>query len=347
MIKRIGFACKYMHPDQTQKKKLLEEIQRPLNTRSTTVAWLNRQTRDVAEERLWDIMVHNIKSYYNLIEYVGGLDNELRMVRLGSDVLPVYTEPTWSYFWRKDDVRAYCEKHFKPVGDLARKLDVRLSMHPGQFTVLASDNPDIVERSIEEFEYHVDCIRWMGYGQSFQDFKCNIHISGRQGPAGIKHAVNTRLSPEARNTITIENDENKWGLDASLELVDTCALVLDIHHHWVREAEYIQPTDNRFSRIIDSWRGVRPVIHYSVSREDILSDHNPYSLPNMENLLEQGYKKQKLRAHSDYMWNWAVNDWALSFGEFADIMVESKAKNLASINLHKYYKGEEHVKEVA
>ena len=347
MIKRIGFACKYMHPDQTQKKKLLEEIQRPLNTRSTTVAWLNRQTRDVAEERLWDIMVHNIKSYYNLIEYVGGLDNELRMVRLGSDVLPVYTEPTWSYFWRKDDVRAYCEKHFGPVGDLARKLDVRLSMHPGQFTVLASDNPDIVERSIEEFEYHVDCIRWMGYGQSFQDFKCNVHISGRQGPAGIKHAVNTRLSPEARNTITIENDENKWGLDASLELVDTCALVLDIHHHWVREAEYIQPTDNRFSRIIDSWRGVRPVIHYSVSREDILSDHNPYSLPNMENLLEQGYKKQKLRAHSDYMWNWAVNDWALSFGEFADIMVESKAKNLASINLHKYYKGEEHVKEVA
>ena len=347
MIKRIGFACKYMHPDQTQKKKLLEEIQRPLNTRSTTVAWLNRQTRDVAEERLWDIMVHNIKSYYNLIEYVGGLDNGLRMVRLGSDVLPVYTEPTWSYFWRKDDVRAYCEKHFGPVGDLARKLDVRLSMHPGQFTVLASDNPDIVERSIEEFEYHVDCIRWMGYGQSFQDFKCNIHISGRQGPAGIKHAVNTRLSPEARNTITIENDENKWGLDASLELVDTCALVLDIHHHWVREAEYIQPTDNRFSRIIDSWRGVRPVIHYSVSREDILSDHNPYSLPNMENLLEQGYKKQKLRAHSDYMWNWAVNDWALSFGEFADIMVESKAKNLASINLHKYYKGEEHVKEVA
>ena len=54
--KRIGFACKYMHPDQSQKKKLLEEIQRPLNTSSTTVAWLNRQTKEVAEQRLWDIM---------------------------------------------------------------------------------------------------------------------------------------------------------------------------------------------------------------------------------------------------------------------------------------------------
>ena len=345
--RRIGFACKYLHPDQTQKKKLLEEVQRPLNTRSTTVQWLNRQTRDVAEQRLWDIMEHNIKSYANLIEYVGSLPHELRMVRLGSDVLPVYTEPTWSYYWRKPDVRAYCEKHFAPVGERARELDVRLSMHPGQFTVLASDNPDIVERSIEEFEYHVDCIRWMGYGKSFQDFKCNVHISGRQGPAGIKHAVNRRLSPEARNTITIENDENRWGLDASLELVDTCACVLDIQHHWVREAEYIHPSDDRYLRLIESWRGVRPVIHYSVSREDILIDHNPHTLPNMENLLEQGYKKQKLRAHSDFMWNWAVNDWALSFGETADIMVESKAKNLASINLYKYYKGEHNVEKVA
>jgi len=333
--KRIGFACKYMHPDQTKKKKLLEEIQRPLNTRSTTVQWLNRQTRDVAEQRLWDIMEHNIKSYYNLISYVGGLPNELRMVRLGSDVLPVYTESTWSYFWRLPDVRAYCEKHFAPVGERARAYNVRLSMHPGQFTVLASDNEEIVDRSIEEFEYHTDVLRWMGYGKTFQDFKCNVHISGRKGPQGIKDALK-RLSPEARNSITIENDENKWGLEHSLELVDHCALVLDIHHHWCREGEYILPTDDRFARVIDSWRGVRPVIHYSVSREDVLNDHDHLVKPNMSVLLELGYKKAKLRAHSDLMWNNAVNDWALEFLDYADIMVESKYKNLASIALHKY-----------
>ncbi len=332
MTRRIGFACKYMHEDQTQKKKLLEEIQRPLNTRSTTVAWLNRQTKEVAEERLWDICKHNIQSYYNLIKYVGGLQHDLRMVRLGSDVLPVYTEPTWGYFWKLPDVRKYCEQALAPVGELARSLDVRLSMHPGQFTVLASDSDDIVNRSVEEFEYHVDVARWMGYGRQFQDFKINVHISGRKGPAGILN-VHPRLSPEARNTITIENDENSWGIDASLELRKHLALVLDIHHHWVKTGEYIQPTDDRFSRIIDSWRGVRPVIHYSVSREDILIDHDINTLPNMEKLLEQGYKKQKLRAHSDYMWNTAVNDWALSFRDYADIMVESKAKNLASIKL--------------
>ena len=327
-----------MHSDQTQKKKLLEEIQRPLNTRSTTVQWLNRQTREVAEERLWDIMVHNIQSYSNLIEYVGGLPNELRMVRLGSDCLPVYTQQDWSYFWRKPDVRDYCSKHLAPVGDKARALDVRLSMHPGQFTVLASDNPEIVERSIEEFEYHTDVIRWMGYGKTFQDFKCNVHISGRQGPTGIINVL-PRLSQEARNCITIENDENSWGLDASLELEKHVALVLDIHHHWVRTGEYIQPSDDRFSRVVDSWRGVRPAMHYSYSRTEWLPENFAHdTMPNMEQLLELGHKKQKLRAHSDYYPNTLVNDWALSFLEHADIMCESKCKNLASIKLYEQYK---------
>jgi UV DNA damage endonuclease len=337
---RIGFACKYMHPDQTQPKKLLEEIQRPLNTKSTTVQWLNRQTKEIAEQRLWDIMEHNIAAYKRLIEYVGTLPQGLRMVRLGSDCLPVYTQRDWSWYWRLPHVRDYCERRFAEVGATARALDVRLSMHPGQFTVLASDDAGIVDRSIEEFEYHTDIIRWMGYGRKFQDFKCNVHISGRQGPAGIKAAL-TRLTPEARNCITIENDENKWGLEHSLELADDLALVLDIHHHLCREGEYIQPTDDRFKRVIDSWRGVRPAIHYSYSREEWVGHIDTNTKPDFPALLEAGYKKGKLRAHSDWYPNKAVNDWALSFLPYADIMAESKCKNLASIELYKYYKGKD------
>jgi len=330
---RLGFACKYMHPDQKQKKKLLENLQRPYNCKATTVAWLNRQTKQVAEQRLWDIMVHNIDSFKKLVEYVGSLEPQFRMVRLGSDVLPVYTEPTWSYYWKRQDVRDYCEREFAKVGELARTHDVRLSMHPGQFTVLASDNPDIVNRSIEEFEYHIDVARWMGYGRKFQDFKCNVHISGKQGPQGIIDVL-PRLSPEARNCITIENDEVSWGIDASLKLVNHVALVLDIHHHWVNSGEYIYPTDDRVKRIQDSWRGVRPVLHYSVSKEDVLVHHIKNEKPDMNKLLESGYKKAKLRAHSDYFWNDAVNEWAWTFINDFDIMCESKAKNLASIDFY-------------
>ena len=333
MNKRIGFACKYLHHNQNQPKKILEELQRPLTEKCTTVAWLNRQSRDVAEERLWDIMVHNAAAAKRLVEYVGSLPPELRMVRLGSNQLPCATHGDWKYFWSRPDVVAYCEKHYGAVGDTARALDVRLSMHPGQFVVLASTTEEIVERSIEEFEYHANLIRHMGYGQKWQDFKCNVHISGRQGPAGIK-AILPRLSTEARNCITIENDENSWGLDASLELSKDVALVLDIHHHWVKTGEYIEANDNRIRIISDSWRGVRPVIHYSLCREDLLQSHESTLRPDYQTLLGEGYKKQKLRAHSDYCWNTACNDWALSHWEWGDIMVEAKMKNLASAQLY-------------
>jgi UV DNA damage repair endonuclease len=210
-------------------------------------------------------------------------------------------------------------------------------MHPGQFTVLASENPGIVERSIEEFEYHADMARWMGYGKTFQDFKINVHISGKQGPQGIISALQ-RLTPEARNCITIENDENCWGIDSSLELEKHCALVLDIHHHWIRTGDYIQPSDDRVLRVIDSWRGVRPTMHYSVSREDYLVAHDTATKPVMSNLIELGYKKQKLRAHSDFMWNTEVNAWALQFLDHCDMMIESKGKNLASFALYEQSK---------
>jgi UV DNA damage repair endonuclease len=325
---RIGFCCKWIDtPDQINGFKG-DDPARSWNTRVTTVAWLNRQTRDVAEQRLWDLMVHNINSIKLLITKVGALDASRRMVRLGSDILPVYTEPSWSYFWKRPDVQAYAAKTFAEVGELGRRLDVRLSFHPGQFCVLASDSERIVERSLEEFEYHADMIRWMGYGQRFQDFKCNIHIAGKRGAAGII-AVLPRLSTEARNTITIENDEMRHGIEESLVLKDHVALVLDIHHHWIRTGEYINPADDRVRYIIDSWRGQRPALHYSVSREDYLPDHDPDIRPDMQTLLDAGYKKSKLRAHSDYYWNNAVNDWAAGFLDNFDIQCESKAKNLA------------------
>ena len=329
---RIGFACKWIDfPSQVDAIRPKDDCKK-YNTGSTTVAWLNRQTKDKAVEKLWDLTKQNIESTRLLVEKVGKLDAGLRMVRLSSDILPVYTEPTWRWFWREPDVIAYAEKHFAQVGSIARNNNVRLSFHPGQYTVLASADDDIVTRSIDEFEYHTDMARWMGYGQEFQDFKINVHISGRRGQDGVLSAYK-RLSPEARNCITIENEEISYGLDDCLQLSHVIPIVLDIHHHWIREGEYISNRDDRVKRVIDSWRGRRPTCHYSVSREDILVDHCIHTLPNHKILLESGHKKQKLRAHSNFYWNTAVNEWALGFLETHDIMCESKAKNLASFAL--------------
>jgi len=332
MTKRIGFCCKYVKQTGNGIENIPETA-----IKTTTVAWLNRQTRTQAEGKLWEILIHNLNATRNLVVEVSRFKPRLRMVRLGSDILPFYTEPTWKYFWQQTAVNTAVAGNLASIGDLARKLDVRLSFHPGQFCCIASANDDVVARSLEEFEYHTDMARYMGYGSTWHDhgFKINIHVSGRRGVEGVK-AVLPRLSTEARNLISLENDEITCGLDSLLELEHHSALVLDIHHHFIKTGEYIDSTDDKVKRVRNSWQGVRPTMHYSVSRETVLPSHAPDQLLDLNLLLSQGHTRQKLRAHSDWMWNSAVNDWALEFWETFDIQVESKYKNLASLALYNY-----------
>ena len=334
--KRIGFACKWLiDPSECGGMKVIA-VDRDLNGRGTTMRWLREHPAE-AEQRQWDIMNHNAAAALNMVERVGSLEPSRRMVRLGSEMLQGYTEKDWQAWWQRREIQDHCEKIFAPVGEAARRLGVRLSFHPGQFCVLASINPGIVERSIEEFEYHADMARWMGFGRNFQDFKINVHISGKRGPEGFRETYQ-KLSPEARNCITIENEENSWGLDDCLTISDLVPIVLDVHHHWIKTGEYISPLDPRVDHVVQSWRGVRPTMHYSISREDYLVDHDSTVMPDYLALLESGHKKQKLRAHSDFYWNTPVNEWALSFLNTHDIMCESKGKNLSSSALHEQAK---------
>ena len=330
--KRIGFACKWLNDPSECGGMKVNAVDRDLNGRSTTMRWLREHPAE-AEQRQWDIMNHNASAALNMVERVGSLPPTRRMVRLGSEMLQGYTHEDWIPFWKQSDVQAHCERIFAPLGEAARRLGVRLSFHPGQFCVLASVNPGIVDRSILEFEYHADMARWMGYGKTFQDFKINVHISGQRGPEGFRETYQ-RLSMEARNCITIENEENSWGLDDCLTISDLVPIVLDVHHHWIKTGDYILPQDPRVDHVVQSWRGVRPTMHYSISREDYLVNHDSTVKPDYQTLLESGHKKQKLRAHSDLYWNTPVNDWALSFLNTHDIMCESKGKNLSSSALH-------------
>jgi UV DNA damage repair endonuclease len=244
----------------------------------------------------------------------------------------MYTHLDYIQFYKNDDVIKYISDNLSVIGRYARHTGVRLSFHPGQFCVLASDKPRVVNSSITEFEYHTDIAKFMGYCQKFQDIKINVHLSGQGGVEGFTSSFN-RLSPEARSCITIENDECSCSIDDCLKVSHLCPIVLDIHHQWVKTGEYIQSNDDRCKKVLDSWKNVRPVIHYSVSPQHTEVDKD--ILPDMTTLL-RSYSKQKLRAHSDLYWNSACNKWALSFLNDFDIMCESKGKNLSSFELHNY-----------
>ena len=333
---RIGFCCKWLNDPSECGGMKVNAVDRELNGRSTTMRWLREHPAE-AEQRQWDIMNHNAAAAVKMIERVATLAPERRMVRLGSEMLQGYTEPAWISWWQQSDIQSHCEKIFAPIGETARRLDVRLSFHPGQFCCIVSENPGIVERSIAELEYHADMARWMGYGLSKLDFKINVHLSGKRGVDGFESAW-MQMSPELRNCLTLENDEYQVGLDELLVLKNKVGIVLDVHHHLIKTHEYITAQDDRVKHVIESWQGRRPVVHYSQSREDYLIDHDVEKMINVDELLANGFKKSKLRAHSDFMWNRAVNRWAQQHWEWADLQIEAKGKNLASGELFNQWK---------
>lgn len=333
---RLGFACMYRHPHRSLSIKALEAIERTFNPRTTTLRWISSTSQDAARAKLFELVQHNLDAQIRLLGYVSELPPMLRMLRLSSDLLPLYSHPSVAPVYRQAGFQALMIKGFAAIGALARELDIRLSFHPGQYCVLGSDRPDVVENSLAELEYHADMIRMMGFGQRFQDFKCNIHIAGRLGAAGVR-AVWPRLSPVARNVITFENDEKTYGVDDCLALSDLAPVVLDIHHCWIHEGDYIDPHDPRVARIIDSWRGVRPTMHYSQPPEHL--QNLGFAAGNkmtIAALLEQ-VNKRDLYAHSALMWNDWTNRYALQFVERFDIMFEAKDKNLATLDFYRRY----------
>lgn len=313
---KFGFACKFLDADAKQ----------PFPFKSTTrTRFLSLPVEDSAR-LLHTLATTNLTNLWLIFEQLALLPPALRMMRIGSDLLPLYTVPEATTLYNEFLPELY--PLFARCGDFARAHDIRLSFHPGQYSVLASENRQVVERALDDVEYHALCARLMGYGKNFQDFKINIHMNGKAGFNGFRTAF-SKLSPQARMMLTVENDEVSCSLDDVLQASELCPIVVDIHHHWVKENEFIQPDDARIARVKDSWRDVTPVMHYSISREGLIPEQEA---PDQQLL---GIAKTKLRAHSDYYFNPILNDWALSFEGF-DMMCEVKMKNLARDRLYHY-----------
>ena len=146
--KRIGFACKFA---EINKKGEISSVE-GLNTGGTTMAWAKRNSRATVEEKIIDVAKTNIVNTHNLIKKVASLPEQLRMLRITSDMLSFYTHEDYTDFWQDTNTQSMLSKWFAPLGETARANNVRLSFHPDQFVVLASDRDEVVNKNIPNYQ---------------------------------------------------------------------------------------------------------------------------------------------------------------------------------------------------
>lgn len=334
---RIGFCCKLMTEESFPDTKLEKQWYAQYNTKSTTVTSLDKLPRTVAIDKLCGIIQHNIDTLTRMFTLVGSWPNALRMMRIGSEILPARTHHNWTLAYQ-EPVVVKTLQGFAAVGELARKLDIRLSTHPGQFTMLVSHTPEVVERAIEDLEYHSEIFRLMGFDSSDQRQEINIHGgANRDDFLDYFRASFRRLASDTQQWLSVENDEYSYCLDDLLPLADQVKICLDLNHYWIHQGDYLQPDDPRLGRVVESWRGARPEIHVAYPHERVLPAHSTTELPNIPLLESSGIKRSQLRAHSKRAWNSALNSYCQQFWDRADLMVEAKEKNLAAMDLYKHF----------
>jgi len=324
---RIGFCCTFVSPTGD------EEQQRALNMRQPTVASIAKAERP--SERLEEVILANLDVLDRQIAFVAGLPPLERLFRILSGFLVGWSHPLIAQVWTRE-LRDEVARRLAKAGERARSLDVRLSMHPSQHAILATLTEAALANALDDIEEHAEIFAMLGYGGGWHPHGASVNIHGGARSAGLVAIRSNmrRLSDGARDLLTIENDEISFGLDDLLEVAPEVAIVVDFHHHWVHSrGEWLQPDDRRVQTIRESWRGVRPLAHISVSREALLDGHDADALPAFEALESQGLKASKLRAHSERMWNRAVNRLVERHLAWTDVEVEAKAKNLASRDL--------------
>lgn len=185
--------------------------------------------RNASDERLAEAIGANLSALEAVVRYCGA--NGIRLFRVGSDVIPFGSSPANRLDW----AHAFGER-LAAIGELAAENRVRLSMHPGQYTVLNSPDDDVVRRAVADLAYHAAFLDALGTGA---EAKVVLHVGGAYGDkeAALKRFVARcrELDAGVRRRLVVENDDRLFTAEDALAASEACGIpmVLDVLHHWL------------------------------------------------------------------------------------------------------------------
>lgn len=180
-------------------------------------------------KRLTETIAANLKCLESMIRF--NTAHGLLFLRISSDLIPF-----GSHAANRIDWRSQFRDHLSGLDDLLKQNQFRISMHPGQYTLLNSPSEEVVTNSVRDLNYHADVLDLLGLDASA---KIQLHIGGRYGdPAAAlkRFVVNfNNLEERVRRRLVIENDERLYALADVIAVYErTGAPVLfDVFHHSV------------------------------------------------------------------------------------------------------------------
>ncbi len=292
----IGYACLLVGVGET-------------NIKSCTM-------KNANEDNLLKIIKWNLKSLDKIIDY--NIKNKIKFFRISSDMIPFGSSPVnkikWWDFFRED---------LKKIGDKIKESEIRVSMHPGQYTVINSPKEDVVENSFKDLAYHNRFLDSLGLDSKS---KIILHIGGVYGDkeSAIERFKNNYkdLSDGIKSRLIIENDDKSYNIEELLDIGNQLKIpvVYDNLHNQVLTADPSKSDNYWIKRANLTWGesdGIQK-IHYSQQNLDKRPGSHSVTID--------------LNLFKEFVSNLDLD---------IDIMLEVKDKNLSVIKVNNYLREEE------
>lgn len=204
---------------------------------------------------------NNLEVLKDTIKY--NIKNNINLFRISSDIIP---------FGSHEEIKINWENRFEDeileIKQLIVENNLRISMHPGQYTVINSKDESVVEKSIRDLEYHNKVLDLLTVDKMG---KIIIHIGGVYGDKNEskKRFIHNfkKIPADVRKRVVIENDDKLYNIEDVIEISDgiKAPVVFDNLHNQVNPSNLDLSEKELIKLCNRTWReddGAQK-IHYS------------------------------------------------------------------------------------
>ena len=215
------------------------------------------------EARAAEVIAENLETLLNVLRW--NLEHGIHFFRVSSAVIPLASHEAFTLEWR-----THFATELEEIRTFVTENNLRLSVHPGQYTVLNAPRPEVVQKAARELEYHAAFLEAVDPVQGTM----TLHVGGAYGDKAAaleRFAENfTQLSSNTQKRLTLENDDRTFTAGEVLGLCEKLGvpMIFDFWHHKLNPTAetWDAGLDVLLPQIVATWGERVPKFHLSSGR---------------------------------------------------------------------------------
>lgn len=233
--------------------------------------------KSYSENHLIETAHCNLTCLLQILKY--NVKHNILFFRITSDLIPFASHPVCTFDWQ-----AHFKSMFHEIGQFIKKHEIRISMHPDQFTLINAEKETIFKRSQAELIYHVQVLNLLDLDKSA---KIQIHVGGLYNNrlASLRRFIRRyhQLDERLKKHLVIENDEYNFSLQDCMNIHQETGIpvLFDVFHHSIYHHK--EPLHDALGIIEKTWKGHGPMmLDYSSQQPEARKGTHSTSLDEAE-----------------------------------------------------------------